>query len=201
MREKLNLKGKKFNNLTVIKLSKIKTGFTYWECLCDCGNLSIVRGASLKNNSIKSCGCLRNITTHNLSNTEEYYIWKSMLRRCYNKFAPNYKNYGGRGIIVCSRWLKFENFLEDTGMKPSKLHSVDRIDNDKGYSKDNCKWSTKKEQANNRRNSVKIINLETNEIFSNIQEAANSINMNLTTFWRRLNSSKLKNFSKFKEVV
>jgi len=92
-------------------------------------------------------------TNHGLSRTEEYNIWSSMKQRCFNKNRLNYKNYGGRGIIVCKRWLKFENFFVDMGKRP-KGKSVDRIDNNGNYEPNNCKWSTQKEQCRNTRNNV-----------------------------------------------
>lgn len=80
-----------------------------------------------------------------------YRTWSNMLSRCTNPNTPNYKDYGGRGITVCPRWFHFKNFAHDVGQKPSKAHSLDRIDNDKGYSPANCKWSTRKEQNSNKR--------------------------------------------------
>jgi hypothetical protein len=80
-----------------------------------------------------------------------YYTWANMLSRCSNPKAPNYADYGGRGIFVCQRWFHFKNFVEDMGIKPSDNHSIDRINNDLGYSPANCKWSTRKEQNSNKR--------------------------------------------------
>ena len=89
--------------------------------------------------------------THGMSGTPEYQAWHDMKRRCFNPNAKNYSYYGGRGIFMCDRWLSFENFLADMGSRPTAKHSLDRIDNNADYSPDNCRWSTKKEQQNNKR--------------------------------------------------
>lgn len=96
------------------------------------------------------------IETHGLSHTYEYGIWGNMLYRCRTETAQQYRDYGKRGIKVCSAWLSFENFIEDMGFRPTKAHSLDRIDPDGPYCKENCRWATAKTQARNRRNSVKV---------------------------------------------
>jgi len=153
-----DLSGQKFGKLTAIKrVGKDRHGNILWHCLCDCGNTSTVRTNSLKSGRIKTCGCF-NIgrTTHGLSRMPINYVWQAMIQRCYNINNPVYKNYGGRGIKVCYRWRNsFEAFFDDMG-HPEKGMSIDRIDNDKGYSPDNCKWSTAKEQCNNTRKNRRI---------------------------------------------
>ena len=161
---KFDLTGQRFGLLTVVELSKRRAtydGRLLWKCKCDCGKIAYLPNNTLKTGHTSSCGCKRRRTnqravthgqTRNGKLTNTYRSWSSMLERCRNKNAPNYKDYGGRGITVCKRWLKFENFLADMGARPVNK-TIDRKNNDKGYSKTNCKWSTPKEQANNRRSS------------------------------------------------
>ena len=98
-------------------------------------------------------------TTHGLSGTSEHISWKHMRQRCFNPNDKKYSDYGGRGITVCDRWLYFEHFLADMGLKPTSKHSIDRIDNDGNYRPDNCRWATNENQANNRR-SNRLITLK-----------------------------------------
>ena len=101
----------------------------------------------------KSCGCLK--TKHGLWQTRSYEVWSSMVKRCTRKSSRNYHRYGGRGITVCERWLDFENFYADMGERPEGL-TLERIDNEKGYYPENCKWATVAEQNRNRKNNVNI---------------------------------------------
>ena len=149
-----NLKKQKFERLTVLsEVGQGKNGDTLWKCLCSCGNISIVAGGDLRSGHTRSCGCLRKDThtTHGMSYTSTYSSWASMLQRCNNPKAQNYKHYGGRGIkIEDKRWLKFTNFLVDMGIKPRGF-SIDRKNNKLGYYKENCRWTTQTTQLKNQR--------------------------------------------------
>lgn len=158
-----DITGKKFGRLTVIEFSHRRKDKIHYKCICDCGTEVKTRGASLKDGSTQSCGCLnkertkKENTTHGLSGTTEYCIYQGAIQRCYNKNNPQYIDYGGRGITVCDEWLhSFETFLKDMGNRPSKKHSIDRINNEGNYELGNCRWATSTEQAKNRRSNIMI---------------------------------------------
>lgn len=150
-----DLTGKKFGRLTVVGLI-IHNERPYWNCLCDCGAYKPNRTKILMTGKVVSCGCLRaelvgnRSRKHGLTSTRAHKAWCGMMDRCYNIHGKYYENYGGRGITVCERWGKFENFFADMGQPPDGL-SLDRIDNNLGYEPKNCRWSTAKEQSRNRR--------------------------------------------------
>jgi hypothetical protein len=151
--------GTKFGKLMVIcDAGSGKRRKTYLWVVCECGSkIRRVRKDHLTSGKAIGCGCTRGVRTHNMSKSVEYKTYKRIITRCYNTKNKRYHDYGGRGITVCDRWLEsFENFYEDMGDRPSKDHSIDRINNNKGYSKDNCRWVTNKIQSRNKRNTVYI---------------------------------------------
>lgn len=160
-RSRRSLVGEIFGRLTVIRDSGLRntSGSIRWECRCSCGNTTYAVGAALKRGEYKSCGCWTKdrmrITPpgrkHGATGTPTYASWVVMRRRCLDKNFKDYPLYGGRGIKICSRWLKsFANFLEDMGERPEG-YTLDRVDCDKGYSKENCRWASRLTQGNNTR--------------------------------------------------
>lgn len=121
-------------------------------CRCDCGNRKTVTSSNLISGGTISCGCskLERIKTHGRTGSGIYNTWGNMIQRCNNVGSPAYLDWGGRGIAICDRWLKFECFLDDMGERPPNT-SLDRIDNSLGYSKENCRWATRTEQNRNSR--------------------------------------------------
>ena len=158
-----DLTNKRVSRLLVIRRypENNKFGQVQWECLCDCGNITIVGTSQLRPNRTTSCGCFqkeaaRNASlTHGMSSSAEYRTWNKIRERCYNERDKRYSDYGGRGITMCEEWRNsFEAFYRDMGPRPTPEHTIDRRENDKGYSKENCRWATWNEQQNNKRNNL-----------------------------------------------
>lgn len=184
------LEGQVFNRLTVIERDGKVGNHIAWKCRCECGTITRVSSQALRNGSTKSCGCLsreltlKRITKHGKYHSRAYSVWKHMLERCRNPKSISYKNYGGRGIVVDQRWVEnFENFYADMGDPPTEGHTLDRRDNNGNYTKSNCRWSTKIEQANNRRNSNR---LEWNGTIQTLAEWARQLNLAESTLRSRL---------------
>lgn len=163
-----DLSGRRFGRLTVIVRSSL-TGAprVKWKCICDCGREADVASSHLKGGRISSCGCLRKEMYYTVTRTHghatgrrrspELTTYHNILERCYNVKNSHYRFYGGRGIGMCDRWRSsFENFLSDVGLRPSSGHSIDRISCDGDYSKENCRWATRYEQARNKSNNVMV---------------------------------------------
>lgn len=165
MPKRVDLTGMRFGRLVATKQNgKSAAGSIKWDCSCDCGALVTVASNSLRTGNTTSCGCYnldvrRNQKVrlrHGMSHTPEHNTWLEIKRRCGNERTKSFKHYGGRGISVCDRWRTYENFLEDMGRRPSDAHSIGRIDNNLGYSPENCRWETVSEQSKNRRNNVVV---------------------------------------------
>ena len=143
--------GVRFGALTVIRDAPTSGPRRALECRCDCGAIKVIMYSNLARQ--KSCGCLRG--THGLAKTPEYTAWVNMNRRCHYPPDPSYWRYGGRGIIVCDEWRhNFAAFYSEIGPRPSALHSLDRIDNNRGYESRNVRWATDAEQKRNMRKNV-----------------------------------------------
>ena len=155
-----SLEGKDFGRLRVIRRAyRSNNKHTYWECLCSCGEVAVVRADALLEGKTLSCGCFNSdkSTTHGESHTRLFQTYKNMMSRCYDENNVAYKNYGGRGITVCDEWddfITFKKWAEERGYNDTSV--IDKIDNDKGYCPENCRWVGWKESGSNRSN-VKMI--------------------------------------------
>lgn len=192
-----DIKGSKYYRLLVMRFVGHKpiggVNKLAWECLCECGNKIICIGDAIKSGNTKSCGCLKSETTinrctkHGLTRrgkkAPEHNIWNHMKRRCLNPTNKAYKDYGGRGIKICEKWLNFENFYRDMGPRPSSKHSIERVNNDGNYEPDNCLWILKSDQNKNQRSNL-IINYQGETKI--LSEWAKSLNLKYMFLYHRL---------------
>lgn len=194
MPKRIDLTGQRFGRLVVEGFAyKAKDGHSMWKCRCECGKVKVVNGTSLKLGKSQSCGCLHNELLsdrnfkHGGRNTRLYYIWCGMIERTETENQVSYKNYGGRGIKVCEEWrISFEKF-RDWALKHGYQDelTIDRIDVNGNYCPKNCKWSTAKEQARNKRNNAKITYKGKTQALAQWSE---ELGIRQETLWHRLNT-------------
>lgn len=189
MNRRKEMIGKTYGNLTVVSYSHKSKSVYFYKCLCGCGKESVVNGSHLRTGHTKSCGCTRsgicNIEKHGQSKRGEttrlYRTWVAMRQRCFNPLSTKYPYYGERGISVCERWLSFRNFAADMGV-PAEGMSLDRIDNNKNYCPENCRWASAAQQS---RNTSRNIYLAYNGKEQTLTDWANEIGVGFSTLrWR-----------------
>jgi hypothetical protein len=186
--------GQRFGRWIALSPSEVSPdGSRWWACRCDCGTERLVPARALFRGKSRSCGCLRRERSaawhklhakHGMRGSPEYVVWRNMWSRCANPKHKSFSYYGGRGITVCPKWRDFMVFLNSMGERPFPGASIDRIDNELGYSPTNCRWVSAKEQARNRRgNRV----LAWNGISLTFAEWAERSGISSETLRRRLN--------------
>lgn len=186
-----DIKGKRFGRLVAIEY----LGLSNWRCKCGCGAETVQEYYALHKGNVVSCGCYHKEVcsgkpahnrTHNMRNSPEFNIWSMMKNRCTNSNCNRHQFYKDKGVVVCDRWLGkdgFIHFIEDMGLRPGPNYSIDRIDNDGIYSPENCRWATKKEQANNQsRNLI----LEYNGKSTTLALWCDELGLNYKRTWKRL---------------
>jgi hypothetical protein len=179
--------GKKIGRWTVLRLDSIRRSNAYWVCVCQCGKEKAVAATSLKNGQSLSCGCVRRETkpalTHGMTYSPTWRSWTKMKQRAgMNKRQKHHEHlYSHVDADPC--WASFEEFLKDMGERPSRAHSLDRIDNSKGYWKDNCRWVTQAVQSGNRRNNI-VVELDGQRIC--LKDACRKVGMHYLTVYSRM---------------
>lgn len=183
MGKRVDVVGRRFGRLEVIEFShtaragKARQAVRKFRCKCDCGGEIVTSTTSLLREQTRSCGCLaketlllyakeRHVKTHGLTKSKAYSIWAGIKKRCLNPRTEKFHHYGGKGVKVCEKWMRFEGFLEDMGHPPTTKHTIERVAASGNYEPNNCKWATWKEQANNTsRNHRLTVNGESMTLF------------------------------------
>lgn len=199
--------GTRVGRLTVLSIIPRERPRTFQKCVCrcDCGNISEKFIGNLAQGHTQSCGCLRSYnttaikTTHGMRHSSEYGIWSGLKDRCYNPKNGAYAEYGGRGISVCQDWSQsFESFMRDIGPRPSKEHSIERLNNNGNYESGNCVWGTRFEQANNKRNNHLVT---ANGRTQNVTQWASELNCEPKMLFARLKFRSLEEIIATSDVV
>lgn len=188
------LAGLRFGRLQIIKQVGARNRRSLWLCECECGNVIERTSNDLVHGRVKSCGCLKAeviasgaAKTHGLREAPIYGVYHAMRSRCENQNSKRFADYGGRGITVCDRWKEsIQNFVDDMGEQPTSA-TVERIDNNKGYSPDNCRWATRTEQGRNKRNN-RVIEYDGKHL--TLSEWAERTGIKRATIQRRLDNLK-----------
>ena len=179
--------GSVYGRLTVLATGTKPFTYRYYAvCQCSCGSEpKIIRIDGIRNGTVKSCGCLHKerITKHGNWDHRLYPVWHAMFDRCYRKKDKRYNDYGGRGITVCKRWNNLNNFIEDMYPSFKEGLQIDRTDNNKGYSPENCRWANRFEQAQNKSSNI---NLTHNNQTLTLSEWSRIVNIPYGTLWERI---------------
>lgn len=201
MSKLIDLTSKKFGRLTVIEraedyISPKGKKYTQWLCQCDCGKFKVVSTSRLKDGTTQSCGCYSKETKekHGLCNSRLYEIYYGIKKRCLNKNSKSYKDYGGRGISICNDWLdqdvgfvNFYNWAISNGYKDNL--TLDRINTNGNYEPSNCRWVSKKEQSNNKRNNI---NITYNGKTQTLKQWCLELNIDYKTAHKKIKYSKIE---------